>query len=310
MRTDLGWALVKNWASVPPASYGKGTMTASPVHLRNLESIHETSGGGSARWATFFLGAAGLAAVFASGWLLHDRKEEGQEQTTDPLAELLSAQKKQAKQERAPEELSPNDLDFPELLSDADERTTALVAVEDEKGRLVEQKARQKTEQEQAPSEKQEEISPEELPSQPLAAGSLLNATSVTKAPKDELTQVAAKSAEVPEDAPAAPPGNAGGFQVQVASFKDQADADRFVAELRQRGHKAFRQPANVPDRGLWHRVRIGPFKTKYRATLYKSKFEKDERMAALVIDPDKVERKQKIRAAKLAERIRKYGTP
>ncbi len=101
-----------------------------------------------------------------------------------------------------------------------------------------------------------------------------------------------------------------GGYQVQVASFQNQADAEKFVEDLRRRGHRAFRQPANVPGRGLWHRVRVGPFKTKYAATLYQRKLEKQERISALVIDPDKVEQQQKIRAAKLAARIKKYGRP
>jgi DedD protein len=96
---------------------------------------------------------------------------------------------------------------------------------------------------------------------------------------------------------------------VQVASFKEQDDADSFVKELRKRGHSAFRQAANVPGRGIWHRVRIGSFKTKYQAELYKDQLEKSERTIALVIDPSKIERAAQVRAAKLAERIRKYGS-
>ncbi|HXS19310.1 MAG TPA: SPOR domain-containing protein, partial [Polyangiaceae bacterium] len=115
-------------------------------------------------------------------------------------------------------------------------------------------------------------------------------------------------AAQIPEQAPLAQPGQEGGFMVQVASFKDEKDADAFVKELRARGHEAFRQAANVPGRGIWHRVRIGSFKTKYQAEQYKDKFEQTERTIALVVDPDAVERQQKVRAAKLAERIRKYG--
>jgi cell division septation protein DedD len=97
---------------------------------------------------------------------------------------------------------------------------------------------------------------------------------------------------------------------VQVASFKDQDDADSFVEDLRKRGHSAYRQAANVPGRGVWHRVRIGAFKTKFQAELYKKKLEESERTIALVVDQSKVERQEQIRAAKLAERIRKYGSP
>ena len=107
-----------------------------------------------------------------------------------------------------------------------------------------------------------------------------------------------------------AEPGMDSGYTIQVASFKSQEDADRFVEDLRRRDHRAFRQAANVPGRGLWHRVRIGPFTNKYQAELYKDKLEEKERVTALVIDPEKVERAEQVRAAKLAERIRKYGSP
>ena len=97
-------------------------------------------------------------------------------------------------------------------------------------------------------------------------------------------------------------------YIVQVASFKKASDADAFVADLRKRGHRAFRQAAYVPDRGLWHRVRIGPFKTKYQALLYKKKFEKSERVSPFVVDPDRVKHAEEIRAAKLAIRKKKFG--
>jgi cell division septation protein DedD len=88
-----------------------------------------------------------------------------------------------------------------------------------------------------------------------------------------------------------------------VASFKDQADAEKYVTELQKRGHHAFRQGAYVSDRGLWHRVRIGPFKTKLAAAKYKDEFEQKERMTAFLVDPDRVKRMEDLRASKLASR-------
>lgn len=274
------------------------TMARAPVNLRNLERIHETNRGASPKLATFLLGALGLSAVVVSGVLLRDRSDDQAQQTQDPLAALLSSEAERGANE---DDLSAAELDFPDLLSDADRRTTALVAV------------RSGANEPDEASEQQKDTPPpsvDELPSEPLAAGSLLNATPVTTAPKDELTKLAAEAARVPADVTPANPGMAGGYQVQVASFKEQEDAERFASELRSRGHQAHRIAANVPGRGLWHRVRIGPFKTKFQANLYKTKLEESERLTALVIDPDKVDRQNQIRAAKLAERIRKYGTP
>jgi DedD protein len=144
----------------------------------------------------------------------------------------------------------------------------------------------------------------------PLPAGTLLSATPVTTQPKDSLTQLASNASRVADSAEMAPAGSDSGFQIQVASFKDQPDADRFVEDLRRRGHRAFRQAAYVPSRGLWHRVRIGPFKNKYEADQYRLKFEKAERVSPYVIDPQKTKDAEEARAQKLEIRIKRYGQP
>ena len=279
------------------------TMSTSPVNLRNLERIVEGSGAKSPRLATLLLASTGASAVLVVTLAMRHKEPAAASERKDPLAALV-AEANSKKEEEASElsgvQIKKSEIDFPEILSDADHRTTALVAVKDEKGRLIEDEPA-------APPKPLPAL--DEMPMEPLPAGTLLAATSVTKEPKDELSRLSISVSKVPDEQTAAEPGQDGGFLVQVASFKDQDDADEFVKELRARGHEAFRQAANVPGRGIWHRVRIGSFKTKYQATLYKEKFEKSERTIALVIDPDAVERQQKIRAAKLAERIRKYGS-
>lgn len=274
-------------------------MNTSPVNLRNLEQIHEGSGSRSPRLATLLLAGTGTAAVLVVGLAMRDRAPVEPPVDKDPLAALVASAALE-KTEESDAQLRADELDFPEVLSDADSRTTALVAVKDENGRLV-------------PLTEHLPDGPppatDQLVTIPLPAGTMLSATPVTQEPKDQLTQLAVQTSAVDDSQPLADPGTEGGFQVQVASFKDQDDADSFVKELRKRGHSAFRQAANVPGRGIWHRVRIGPFKTKYQAELYKDNLEKSERTIALVIDPDKTERAAQVRAAKLSERIRKYGS-
>lgn len=293
-------------------------MSSSPVNLRNLERIHEGAGVRSPRFATFFLAATGAAAVLIVGVAMRDRAPTEDAVDTDPLAALV-AEARAARPEGQEDltQLEEGELDFPEILSDADHRTTALVAVKDAEGRLV-QRREAGGDGQAASGDAQIEDSAgaasdlpdlDQVPVEPLPAGSLLAATPVTSEPKDRLSRAAVSAARLPDDQPLAEPGSDGGYLVQVASFKDQDDAEQFVEELRARGHRAFRQAANVPGRGIWHRVRIGSFQTKYQAELYKQKLEESERTIALVIDPHAVDRQQKIRAAKLAERIRKYGT-
>jgi cell division septation protein DedD len=270
----------------------------SPVNLRNLEQIHEASGARSPRLATFLLAATGAAAVLVVGMAMRDRQPTVELEDKDPLAALVADAARDQKDTTL--QLRARELDFPSVLSDADAKTTALVAVRDKDGRLL------------AP-EPEEALTPppatDTLPVVPLPAGSLLAATSVTLEPKDELTQMAAQVSTLPGEGALAAPGSDGAYSIQVASFKRQEDADSFVMELRRRGHSAFRLAANVPGRGIWHRVRIGSFTTKFQAELYKKKLEQTERTIALVIDPEKVERQEDIRSVKLAERIRKYGS-
>ncbi len=139
------------------------------------------------------------------------------------------------------------------------------------------------------------------LPVVPLPAGTLFNSSPVITTPRDALTDLAASAAASKTDAELAPEGSDGGFQLQVASFKDQAEADRAVEDLRKRGHRAFRQAAHVPDRGLWHRVRVGPFKSKIEALKYKERFERTERIAPFLIDPEKVKQAEELKAARIS---------
>ncbi|MBM4363492.1 MAG: SPOR domain-containing protein [Deltaproteobacteria bacterium] len=137
------------------------------------------------------------------------------------------------------------------------------------------------------------------LPVVPLPAGALLDATPVTREPRDALATLGSE-VSTPRADPV-PSGADGGYQLQVASFKDQSEADRFVEALRRRGHRAHRQAAYVSDRGLWHRVRIGPFDTKVEAERYRVTFDRAEKMTSFLVDPDKLKRQEEVRAAKLA---------
>jgi cell division septation protein DedD len=80
-----------------------------------------------------------------------------------------------------------------------------------------------------------------------------------------------------------------GGYQLQVSSFKTQPEAEGFAAALRRRGHKAYVEPAQVKGRGLWYRVRIGPFKYKQSAAVYRQEFEHKERIVTFIVDPPKI---------------------
>ncbi len=53
---------------------------------------------------------------------------------------------------------------------------------------------------------------------------------------------------------------------IQVASFKNKWDADRMVSKLQKSGYPAYRALGVVPGKGVWHRVRVGHFRSRQEA--------------------------------------------
>jgi cell division septation protein DedD len=267
------------------------------ANVRNLEQIQETDKDGrSARVATLLLSGIGGAAIVIAAVMSFKQSEPPAESKADPLAALVARSKRP--ESTPPEAVHSSEVTFPALLSDSERPTTALAAVKDERGHLVGPDA--------VPDPEATLLPPppaEKLRVVPLPAGTLLDETKVTREPKDQLIALANDVSKV-DGSPEAIPGAEGGFQLQIASFKDLGDADRFAEQLRKRGHRAYRQPAYVADRGLWHRVRIGPFKTKLAAERYKFDFDKKERMSSFLVDPEKVKRQEELRASKLASRV------
>ena len=68
-------------------------------------------------------------------------------------------------------------------------------------------------------------------------------------------------------------------YYLQAGAFQNAADADNLKARLALAGLEAQIQTATVPDKGVWHRVRMGPYSNtqdleKARAALRDNKIE------------------------------------
>ena len=50
-------------------------------------------------------------------------------------------------------------------------------------------------------------------------------------------------------------------YFIQAGSFQNPADADNQKARLAILGFESSVEPANLPDKGTWYRVRLGPYK-------------------------------------------------
>src|SRR6185503_7946311 len=49
-------------------------------------------------------------------------------------------------------------------------------------------------------------------------------------------------------------------YFIQAGSFQNPADADNQKARLAILGFESSVEPANLPDKGTWYRVRMGPY--------------------------------------------------
>lgn len=50
-------------------------------------------------------------------------------------------------------------------------------------------------------------------------------------------------------------------YFLQVGAFQTAEEADNMKAKLALQGFEALVQTATIPDKGVWHRVRVGPLK-------------------------------------------------
>jgi len=84
---------------------------------------------------------------------------------------------------------------------------------------------------------------------------------------------------ELKQAAPAAANGVKDNFYLQVGSFQTEAEADNLKAKLALLGVEAVIQTATLPQKGVWHRVRVGPYNdiqdvNRIRATLAQNSIE------------------------------------
>jgi DedD protein len=256
--------------------------------IRNLDQIQEDdpSTRPSRAGALVLASLGGACIVFAAALLLRS-PPKARVVSTDPLGDLVAQARPGGSQAPSTDGVG-QDVTFPALLSDAKRPTTALEATRDVKG-----DARPATPTTALPFElppgapSTPPPAADRLPVTPLPAQNVLQGPAGDPPPGDTLATMA-QHVSRDTGSETAPAGTAGGYQLQVSSFKTQGEADTFAAALRRRGHKAYVEPAQVKGRGTWYRVRVGPFKYRRSAAIYRQEFEAKERMVTFIVDPPK----------------------
>lgn len=258
--------------------------TMSDNGIRNLDEIREEDERRMPRGVTLAFVVLGGACIGFAALALGGRSAPPQTAKNDPLGELVSSRAAAAvappPSARPPVTLTPSDVTFPRLLSDDDQPTTAMAVVHPGAVRSAAPPA--------APAKPPPPT--DRLPVVPLPAQAVLEASPIVTRPRDSMTQQASDAAQIssaPTSGETVSPGHDGGYQLQVSSFRTQAEGEAFAEQLRARGHKAYVLEARVPGRGTWYRVRIGPFPTQHAATQYRSSFESREHVVPFVVPPE-----------------------
>lgn len=246
--------------------------------VRNLEKIQEDSPqGGSGKGATFALVVlSGACLLFATMAFGGRKTSTPSSKKIDPLAELAT------KASTSPTIL-PGEVTFPGILSDKANPATAMAAATAGIAGSVLAPPPAGDKLPVVPLPARHTMTAAQLLGAPAPSIAPAGASTVAKPYKDKLSALAEGDPSATSGS-LAPTGAEGGWQVQVSSFKTAAEADVFANKLRARGHKAHVQKAEIPNRGTWYRVKIGPFGTQNEAIRYRTSFEAKEKMPGFVL--------------------------
>ena len=262
------------------------------LRMRDLDQIEEQSPEESGRnlgtiiiAAVVFLGFSGAVGVVVG----RAAKKHGDILSRDPLSALEAndALLKGKGQHNAEQlEVNPVALNFPQTLTGNEERPevlAALAAAAREVAELSELSLEELSPDDEPPKVATAERLAQTMPAA-VSAGPARR-TLVQQAPHDPLVEAA-----IPMPAgntQSANTGHEGDYTLQVTSFDDAEEARIFAAALRRKGHRAFIAAADVPERGRYYRVRIGPFPSALDANHYRALFERAEQMNTFVVRRD-----------------------
>ncbi|MGD8859994.1 MAG: SPOR domain-containing protein [Myxococcales bacterium] len=277
------------------------------TRMRDLDQIQERDGDDRGRRVGTILLATGavVGLTFAMGVVVGRAAEPPEPPAKDPLAQLdrmhgasgTADGKTEQPQEDAPD-VEPADLSFPQALTEEEDRPEVLAALRaaalEEAALANPGLAPEAVAQADAVAPAADpgtpsvaaEVAPEQLVAAvpaAVAAGSA-GRTLPQDARHDPLVAEAIRAEKNDRPATRAPRGRDGEYTLQVISYDSPGPAEAFAEGLRAKGHEAFVVKADIPERGRYFRVRIGPFKNRFKAETYRRKFEQEERMNTFVV--------------------------
>ncbi|MDD9967405.1 MAG: SPOR domain-containing protein [Myxococcales bacterium] len=274
--------------------------------MRDLDQIQECDPDESGRRiGTIILASVAFLGVSAAvGVMVGRAARSGPDpEVGDPLAELdtsnalMPRDKKPASQAAVPlPKVEATQLSFPVALTEREERPEVLAALADAAAEEAALRGARAPAAPSATASNRPEGNSNQQPSEPaIARIPAALPASVAAGPAERALSEAAKHDPLVETSipkrptqTRAPRGEEGEFTLQVISYDRPEPARQFAEGLRAKGHKAFVMEADIPNRGRYYRVRIGPFKNRFRATRYRREFEDAEQMNTYVVRRDR----------------------
>lgn len=251
--------------------------------MRDLDQLRERGDESTGRKLGLFAMASVLsvAAVFAMGIMIGRGDAAEVAAPSDPLAQLALTPPAQGADNSVGIDMKPESLSFPSTLTDREDPAVEATV--------------------RAAAEEHAALEGQPVANTPVAAQAPVMAPAAAEAPafpaSREATEDTERLARVAKHDPliahalspaaaaeVAPHGHEGAYTLQVVSYESADQAERFAKNLRTRNHKAFVMQAEVPGRGRFFRVRIGPFDTRKGALDYQASFERNEHMHTIVV--------------------------
>lgn len=112
-----------------------------------------------------------------------------------------------------------------------------------------------------------------------IASGKALPATTT-----EHKTATTTKEVRVPSSLPKdVAQYTVGKFTVQVAAYADEAEAQKFASDLKDKGYSAFYVPANIKGK-TWFRVSVGQFATPKEAASYRAELLSKAKVSSAIV--------------------------
>lgn len=118
---------------------------------------------------------------------------------------------------------------------------------------------------------------------EPMVEDVELEIKSLESQAKEETTQEPVEKVADEEDPESQKKDQLGRFTIQVAAFKNVDRARELIVYLKKKGYDAYQATTTLPDRGTYHRVRVGHFSNKTDAEQTASRLGKNRLETVIV---------------------------